>query len=98
MTVWTGIPSAVRTMRIYVTDTLNIDELHMSLRSLWYLRSYRPNIFMFVLWMYMWGFAKSESAGRNPAGLSGRKMWNPGLRQLRGRVGPTRLARKPSMT
>ena len=71
---------------------------YMSLRSLWYLRSYRPNIFMFVLWMYMWGFAKSESAGRNPAGLSGRKMWNPGLRQLRGRVGPTRLARKPSMT
>ena len=44
----------------------------------------------------MWGFAKSESAGRKPAGLSGRKMWNPGLRLLRGRVGPTGLAQKPS--
>ena len=30
--------------------------------------SYQPSVFIFVLWVYMWGVAKSESARRKPAG------------------------------
>ena len=44
----------------------------------------------------MWAVAQSESTGQKPAELSGHKVWNLGLRQLCGRVGPTPLARKPS--
>ena len=41
-------------------------------------------IFMFVLWVHMRGVSKSESAGRKREEPSGRRTWNPGLKQLRG--------------
>ena len=50
-------------------------------------------IFMFVLWVHMRGVSRSESAGLKREEPSGRRTWNPGLKQLRGWMGPTELVR-----